>query len=816
MIERPKTVPDNAIWQEKDERWELAPLVAGKKHGPAKWFRKDGTLECDLVYANGVEDGPYTRYHQNGERSQWGTMKNDLRHGVCAWQRSNGETTENTIPDAVNAKVKRSEQEFFEDGTCSLARYFDAEGREVEMSGEPMPKRPDGLEPFSDRIESYQVDVAYPMTLGFEKTDADSRKISIWESGRMKPNTGARVGTWRFYWSDGTLMEEVDYGKEGTETRTRRLFDPKGRLRVEGAYAYGDRRYPGGGRKPGRPTGVWRFYDDSGEMIVERDITPHDFERVEEGEMDEAILAFAKVAKYDVPDGAVYRATRDLFRIEEEGSARAFATHEDGTRKAEGAVRVQTIEGKSRPKEIPVAPWRFFDRKGALITEIDPTLPEWKDSASLEGLHKLHCYAAARHLPKSDVEAMAAAHPWEDLEWCWSAIAKHARFLVHALVAEDHALRNSAWGYLADHTYHQGSIYTGSAALTPILLRLVEDPRANGVDHLRLLSWYAESLMETAHYYDMDGDTFAACVASPPSGESETEETDEEEDDEERAAPPGWLVFMMQAFRKEAPLFARLITHEDERTRTLAGKIIASGVVGAPKEITAALGGALERATEPVEIAKLITGLRPLAQAAADLLRPYYEDTKRPALVRYAAALVAIEAVMRSEDRPPPLATSCLVALVREAPSDLVDGYDDVPALAGEGHFAANAGVTLASTLVRHDVASELVPPLLKMLTTARVFDAMSLASALLKLTQPRTPADAEREEVVGLRRKVLEAIIALDGDIWTWVNFREVLDAYGLPTAFDADGAKKGLSSFARGERPFVMVEDDDEEEDE
>lgn len=130
-------MPDGAIWVEADSEWELAAMALGDKHGPVRWWRRDGTLCADAEHTHGVMTGPFTRYHENGEPSQWGQLKNGQRVGLITWQRSTAPTTENTVPKGAGKNVWRSQQQLFENGTVGPPRYFDREGQEVDMSGRP-------------------------------------------------------------------------------------------------------------------------------------------------------------------------------------------------------------------------------------------------------------------------------------------------------------------------------------------------------------------------------------------------------------------------------------------------------------------------------------------------------------------------------------------------------------------------------------------------------------------------------------------------------------------------------------------------------
>ena len=83
MPERPKSVPEEAFWDEGDDEWCLPETdEAGEKHGTVKWWRPDGTLCCQTEYVHGKPHGKFQRFHENGEVSREGIFEDGKLHGT--------------------------------------------------------------------------------------------------------------------------------------------------------------------------------------------------------------------------------------------------------------------------------------------------------------------------------------------------------------------------------------------------------------------------------------------------------------------------------------------------------------------------------------------------------------------------------------------------------------------------------------------------------------------------------------------------------------------------------------------------------------
>lgn len=86
---RPAGLPDAAVWNAKENEWELGQHSAdGKEVGEWLWWYPDGTMVCHAIYNDeGQLHGHFRRFHPNGELSQWAEWTNGKVHGLNSWTR---------------------------------------------------------------------------------------------------------------------------------------------------------------------------------------------------------------------------------------------------------------------------------------------------------------------------------------------------------------------------------------------------------------------------------------------------------------------------------------------------------------------------------------------------------------------------------------------------------------------------------------------------------------------------------------------------------------------------------------------------------
>lgn len=143
MTERPDGVPAEAVWDPGDEEWVFVPTPddQASKHGLVTYWRADGSLVCRSEYRHGVAHGPMTRYHQSGEVSWSATFVDGELDGIDTAYRSAAATTETSFHPGLPEAIVRCEVERVR-GVLLTVRWYDRDGNDLTMLGEPMPDRP--------------------------------------------------------------------------------------------------------------------------------------------------------------------------------------------------------------------------------------------------------------------------------------------------------------------------------------------------------------------------------------------------------------------------------------------------------------------------------------------------------------------------------------------------------------------------------------------------------------------------------------------------------------------------------------------------
>ncbi|MEV0645126.1 hypothetical protein AB0I28_07670 [Phytomonospora sp. NPDC050363] len=199
---KPDGVPPEAVWSDEDGEWVLADHdELGRMRGVVTYWRPDGTLLSRCSFADGVPHGGFERYHENGEVSRSGTFAHGVLDGLDTCHRSTGETTETAFPvDAMPANVWRYERDLV-GGRSISGRWFDAEGRQVTDTGEPLPARPAGV----------------PAAAVYFSGSGH------WTEGRVDEN--GEQGLWRYWAATGEPLGERDM-RDGAELERRRFLGP--------------------------------------------------------------------------------------------------------------------------------------------------------------------------------------------------------------------------------------------------------------------------------------------------------------------------------------------------------------------------------------------------------------------------------------------------------------------------------------------------------------------------------------------------------------------------------------------------------------
>ncbi|MDC0670609.1 bacterial transcriptional activator domain-containing protein [Nannocystis radixulma] len=201
---RPRRVPADAVFA--DDRvmgkvWVAGTVDAdGRRQGPHRWFRLDGSKCCDSTFEKGVQVGPWTRYHENGEKSGQGTLVGGESDGTRAWFACE-ETTSELMHVGVDLSVRRTEHDYSM-GRLLTLRHFDKDDRRVLASGAPYPQHPPGVPADADWDDDHD----------------------HWVQGRWQfddpMHRGARpVDIWRYWDADGRHTEEQHHDDTGEVTR---------------------------------------------------------------------------------------------------------------------------------------------------------------------------------------------------------------------------------------------------------------------------------------------------------------------------------------------------------------------------------------------------------------------------------------------------------------------------------------------------------------------------------------------------------------------------------------------------------------------
>jgi len=143
---RPPNVPAEASWNASENEWELGTKSNGKCVGTWTWWRPSGAIVCRSTFGDdGTLDGPFQRFHPNGEVCLEGTYSKNRPVGIHRWHFCSGKSDQpyffafilSDPPDEARTVVVD-----YKDGTglnvdlIDTAHYFDAAGVEIEPEDE--------------------------------------------------------------------------------------------------------------------------------------------------------------------------------------------------------------------------------------------------------------------------------------------------------------------------------------------------------------------------------------------------------------------------------------------------------------------------------------------------------------------------------------------------------------------------------------------------------------------------------------------------------------------------------------------------------
>jgi hypothetical protein len=371
---------------------------------------------------------------------------------------------------------------------------------------------------------------------------------------------------------------------------------------------------------------------------------------------------------------------------------------------------------------------------------------------------------------------------------------------LRALCSADEAERHKARHDLYGNIFHQGSRYQATAVAVPFLARMAVDASTPERDAtLEMLAALAVGYDES---YLPDGvdvarwrDEVAEFRARDP--EEIRAELDEwvaaaTEDGERRVRSMRRAMFdydqqlravtaeldAYDAVRRELPSLAGLLEDGDAAVRTAAAYLLA----WFPEESVRLLPPLLRLVERETDLAVLATALVAAGLLGdgtlVDLLRGFLVAEQQPVRWAAATALVRLGAVGDGGAAVAELTAAQVV--LPEAGSAGIPFH--------EGDLRGYAAASLAGLGDGH--RAEALAAVTDGLATATGTAVFALADAALSLAF-RQPQPAEDLPDLGDmdegQRRLIHVLASLDEDTWQWVNFLQILRAWGLPQSRSA-----------------------------
>jgi antitoxin component YwqK of YwqJK toxin-antitoxin module len=264
--QRPASVPEKAVFDRDKAEWILGAFDAeGRPCGEHVSFRIDGSKVMDCRYENGLLEGPFHRFHPNGELARQGEYRAGKMHGRLEAFASQGLTHEALRVCCVPPGAYRLETRYDDGSRVEVERFFNREGKLLLSDGSIHPDRPGEVSPDA-------------------RFDESSRR---WWIGKFNQQ-GEREGLFRWWATEGALLEERTFAG-GKEHGTSRVFSNSGELKEESCFVEGKRSGPylrhcgtevyedsricvqRGAFTDDLVSGTWEFLDARGEVVSRYD-----------------------------------------------------------------------------------------------------------------------------------------------------------------------------------------------------------------------------------------------------------------------------------------------------------------------------------------------------------------------------------------------------------------------------------------------------------------------------------------------------------------------------------------------------------------
>jgi HEAT repeat protein len=373
---------------------------------------------------------------------------------------------------------------------------------------------------------------------------------------------------------------------------------------------------------------------------------------------------------------------------------------------------------------------------------------------------------------------------WKSLNHAYGE-ASDVPKLLRALASDHAGKREGALDALFSTIWHQGTVYSASAAAVPFLIELAMSDAQGDLPaildllaHLATGSSYLDAHQHLSHF------------------------------EEERAAPEfadrlaGELVHVRaakEAVVRGASVYARRLRHEDPAVRVAAAYLLGLCPSDASR---AALKKCTADDAEPAVRAVAAFALGCIADdALAPEVREMLEDeSEHPAVRLYAGFGLARGAATLTDE-----ALDALAELVDDA--ELFAQLDELHDNAARMSYGPLADCLLG---LPPSSRARLVPALGRALEAIRGRDALGLATALLGLAfaDSKLPEGAGPEALNEVQRAALESLVRAPS-AWRYANIETALHDVGLP-----DDGRPELAAWLGLELPEDAEDDEDEDE--
>lgn len=263
---RPASVPAAAVWEPKFEFWRVGGCDAqGRWEGPQTTYRLDGSLQSEFVSVAGKPNGPFRRFHPNGDISMIGEHHFGELVGSRTLYRSATLSDEAVRDCCLPSSAAKVVMHHRADGRI-LEDYYDASGARILEDGSPYPDVPKSVSPDAHFHFNDQTWVAGTYERGFPHGN-----VTYWGK------TGERreVAHYKHGKLDG--IRERYANNECVERRMYAEGEPHGPAWERIAQGHFERAAIAareGSYEKDEPVGKWRYLDAAGHPLLSVDLGP--------------------------------------------------------------------------------------------------------------------------------------------------------------------------------------------------------------------------------------------------------------------------------------------------------------------------------------------------------------------------------------------------------------------------------------------------------------------------------------------------------------------------------------------------------------